>query len=75
MWDWTEHKLLQTIDLGEDGMIPLEIRFLHNPEATDGFVAATLSSNIIRFFKNKVVVLTIHAYTAFDLTKVGLRRK
>ena len=35
-------------------MIPLELRFLHDPNATEGFVAAALSSNIIRFFKNKV---------------------
>jgi len=45
---------MQDIDLGEDGMIPLELRFLHNPDATEGYVAAALSSNMIRFYKDKV---------------------
>ena len=44
----------QEIDLGEEGKIPLELRFLHNPDATEGFVGAALSSNIIRFHRNEV---------------------
>ena len=51
VWDWKEHKLIQKIDLGDDGVMALEIRFLHNPDATEGFMGATLSSNIIRFYK------------------------
>jgi selenium-binding protein 1 len=51
VWDWTTHELTQTIDLGEDGLVPLEIRFLHNPDKAEGFVGACLSSNVIRFFK------------------------
>jgi selenium-binding protein 1 len=51
VWDWKEHKLIQRIDLGEGGLIPLEIRFLHNPNATEGFVGCALSSTIWRFFK------------------------
>eukprot|EP00271_Cylindrocystis_brebissonii_P014302 TRINITY_DN3561_c0_g1_i1.p1 TRINITY_DN3561_c0_g1~~TRINITY_DN3561_c0_g1_i1.p1 ORF type:complete len:476 (+),score=87.30 TRINITY_DN3561_c0_g1_i1:179-1606(+) len=51
VWDWKERVVKQKIDLGAKGMIPLEIRFLHNPERTEGFVAAALSSNLIRFFK------------------------
>ena len=54
MWDWQERKVIQDIDLGSDGLIPLELRFLHNPDATEGFVGAALASNIIRFFKNEV---------------------
>ena len=54
MWDWKEHTLLQDIDLGDNGMVPLELHFLHNPDATEGYVAATLSSNMIRFYKDKV---------------------
>ena len=53
-WDWTKHEIIQEIDLGPEGLIPLELRFLHDPDATEGFVAATLSSNIIRFYKNEV---------------------
>jgi len=40
---------VQTIDLGDEGLIPLEIRWQHNPDSAQGFVGATLSSNIIRF--------------------------
>ena len=54
MWNWKEHTPLQDIDLGADGLIPLELRFLHNPDATEGFVGATLSSNLIRFYKDNV---------------------
>jgi hypothetical protein len=38
VWNWKEHTLRQTIDLGADGAIPLEIRFAHEPSATWGFV-------------------------------------
>ncbi|XP_002737973.1 methanethiol oxidase-like [Saccoglossus kowalevskii] len=51
VWDWTTHKRIQDIDLGPDGIMPLEIRFLHDPISTEGFVGAAFSSNIIRFFK------------------------
>ena len=54
VWNWKEHTPLQDIDLGDDGMIPLELRFLHNPDATEGYVACALSSNIMRFYKNEV---------------------
>jgi selenium-binding protein 1 len=50
-WDLAERQLLQTIDLGEEGLIPLEVRSLHDPEAEAGFVAATLSSNIFRWYR------------------------
>ena len=42
------------MDLGDEGLIPLELRFLHDPTATQGYVGAALSSNIIRFYKNEV---------------------
>ena len=51
-WDWTTHEIIQTVDLGEEGMIPLEARFHHNPESTHGFVGAALSSNIWRWHKS-----------------------
>ena len=35
------------IDLGNDGLIPLETRFLHNPTKPHGFVGAALSYSII----------------------------
>jgi selenium-binding protein 1 len=51
-WDLEKKAMIQTIDLGDDGWIPLEIRWQHDPDSTTGFVGATLSSNIIRFSKN-----------------------
>jgi methanethiol oxidase len=51
-WDLERKAKVQTIDLGEEGLIPLEIRWQHDPDSTQGFVGATLSSNIIRFSKN-----------------------
>ena len=39
-------------------MIPLELRFLHNPDATEGYVGAALSSNLIRFYKDNVWLIS-----------------
>jgi selenium-binding protein 1 len=48
-WNLAERRLEQTIDLGGEGLVPLEVRWLHDPEAESGFVGATLSSNILRW--------------------------
>ena len=53
VWDWTARTLQQTIDLGV-GTIPLEIRFLHDPNQPQGFTGCALSSTIVRFFRNEV---------------------
>ena len=45
-WNWKERKIEQSIDLGDNGLIPLEVRFHHNPDSTHGFVGAALSSTI-----------------------------
>jgi selenium-binding protein 1 len=50
-WDWKTHEIVQTIDLGEDGLIPLEVRFHHDPDSVHGFVGAALSSNIFHWHK------------------------
>lgn len=52
-WDWETHNIIQTVDLGEEGLIPLEVRFHHNPGSTHGYVGAALSSNIWHWHKNK----------------------
>ena len=39
--------------LGEDGLIPLEVKFLHNPNSCHGFCGAALSANVIHFWKTK----------------------
>ncbi|CAH2327470.1 methanethiol oxidase [Pelobates cultripes] len=53
VWDWTKHTRIQTLDLGQEGLIPLEIRFLHNPRADQGFVGCALSSSVFRFYKTE----------------------
>ncbi len=50
-WDLAERRLEQTIDLGEQGLIPLEVRWLHDPDAEGGFVGAALSSNMFRWHR------------------------
>ncbi|NXT74651.1 SBP1 oxidase, partial [Zapornia atra] len=52
VWDWTTHTHVQAIDVGEDAA-PLEIRFLHNPDAAEGYVGCTISSSIHRFYKTE----------------------
>ena len=54
VYDWSTHEQIQRIDLGSEGFMPLEIRFLHNPDATEGFVGCALSSTVFRFFRNQV---------------------
>src|SRR3954454_9380541 len=50
-WDLEERSLQQTIDLGPEGLIPLEVRWLHDPDSEDGFVGAALSSNMFRWHR------------------------
>lgn len=45
-WDWNTKKIQQSIDLGPDGLIPLEVRFFHDPKSMHGFVGAALSSSM-----------------------------
>ena len=48
-WNLAERSVEQTVDLGETGLVPLEVRWLHDPEAEEGFVGAALSSTMWRF--------------------------
>lgn len=50
-WDWNAREIVKTVDLGADGLIPLELRFHHNPDGVHGFVAAALGSNLFHFHK------------------------
>jgi len=50
-WDLEKRAKIETLDLGEEGLIPLEIRWQHDPDSTQGFVVATLSSNVMRFHR------------------------
>jgi selenium-binding protein 1 len=51
-WNLAERSLEQSVDLGDNGLIPLEVRWLHNPEAEEGFVGAALSSNIFHWHRS-----------------------
>jgi methanethiol oxidase len=51
-WNLETRTHEQTVDLGEKGLIPLEVRWLHEPEAEEGFVGAALSSTMWHFHRN-----------------------
>ncbi|KAI0530725.1 hypothetical protein KFK09_000273 [Dendrobium nobile] len=51
VYNWSDGELKQTLDLGDTGLLPLEIRFLHDPSKDTGFVGCALTSNMVRFFK------------------------
>jgi methanethiol oxidase len=51
-WNLAERRLEQTLDLGESGLVPLEARWLHDPEADEGFVGAALSSTMWHFHRD-----------------------
>jgi selenium-binding protein 1 len=51
-WDWTARRIVKSIDLGEKGLIPLEVRFHHDPASTHGFVGAALASTMWHYFKD-----------------------
>lgn len=50
-WDWKARKLIKRMDLGPQGMIPLEVRFHHDPASTHGFVGAALSSSMWHWYQ------------------------
>jgi len=49
VWDWKNRTVSQQLDLGDTGMIPLEVRFHHEPTSAHGFVGAALSSTMWHF--------------------------
>ena len=51
-WNFKKKSIEKTVDLGNEGMIPLEVRFHHNPDSSHGFVGAALSSNIFHWYKD-----------------------
>lgn len=59
----SDHTLIQTINLGVEGITPLEVRFLHDPLKPIGFVGCALNSNLYRFQLNQDTGL-------FDVKKV-----
>ena len=51
-WNLADRTLEQTIDLGENGLLPFEVRWLHDPDAESGFVGAALSSTVFHFHRH-----------------------
>ncbi len=45
-WHWPSREIVKTVDMGADGLVPLEVRFMHNPDSTHGYVGAALSSTM-----------------------------
>jgi selenium-binding protein 1 len=63
-WNLEDRTLEQTVDLGERGLLPLEVRWLHNPESDEGFVGAALSSNMFHWSRSN------GSYTANEVISV-----
>jgi selenium-binding protein 1 len=51
-WNLAERRVEQTLELGESGLVPLEVRWLHDPSADEGFVGAALSSTMWHFHRD-----------------------
>ncbi|NXQ20109.1 SBP1 oxidase, partial [Peucedramus taeniatus] len=51
VWNLSCRSLTQCFDLGEDSL-PLSVRFLHCPEAAEGYVGCALSGAIFRLYKS-----------------------
>ena len=78
-WDWDRKRIAQSIDLGAEGMIPLEVRFHHNPDSSVGFVGAALSSSVWQFGKTgdrweakKVIQVEPQIVKGFEFPLPGL---
>jgi selenium-binding protein 1 len=50
-WNLRERRLEQTLELGETGLLPFEVRWLHDPDADQGFVGAALSTTMWHFHR------------------------
>ena len=79
VWNWEERELEQTIDLGEEGLIPLEVRFFHNPDIPHGYVSGALSSNLFHFWRGddewhaeKVIDVEDREHEDWDMPVPGL---
>ena len=53
-WDWKEHTLIKTTRFDPSKVImPLEIRFCHDPKSVHAVCGAALTSNIIHIWKDE----------------------
>ena len=51
-WNLAERRVEQTLELGDRGLLPFEVRWLHDPDADEGFVGAALSSTMWHFHRD-----------------------
>lgn len=51
-WDFANRRVEKSVDLGAEGLIPLETRFHHEPDSSHGFVGAALASNVFHIWKD-----------------------
>jgi methanethiol oxidase len=80
LWGLERREVTQDIDLGPEGMIPLEVRWLHDPDADEGFVGAALSSTMWhvhrdgdgRFAADKVLGVETRDLEGFPVPVPGL---
>jgi methanethiol oxidase len=50
-WNLEKRTREQTVDLGEKGRLPFEVRWLHDPDSEEGFVGAALSTVMWHFHR------------------------
>ena len=60
IWNWETHELMKRLTLDKESLIPLEVRFLHDPDASEALIGCALSSTIVRVFKTEVSIYTHH---------------
>lgn len=51
-WDWKNEKLIKSFDLGNEGFMPFELRFLHNPLSSHGFICSPIGNSIWHWWKS-----------------------
>lgn len=52
IWSWKDRKIVQNIELGPEGITPLEVRFLHNPSKPNAYVGCAVASNVFHIYKD-----------------------
>lgn len=71
IYSWKDRELKQVIDLGRDGFAPLELRFLHNPKESQGYVGCCVFANVFRFFKKEDGSWDAHKVISVPAKKVS----
>ena len=66
-------KVVQSVALGQEGLIPLEVRFLHDPDSPHGYVGAALSSSLWHWERKDGAwaVDKVVAIPPVEVTRVG----